>query len=358
MKRSRSNEIKAGIFVLLASLLLVGMMLRVSGTLDHFTRETYRIHAHFGNTMGITSLSKVTLKGVKVGRVKELRMVEHQDASFVEVVLELDREQARLYEDATAMITAETLLSEKHIDLTPGTPGRRILGEGDTITGSPSADINATLLKMDDTVAALRDLLADELLQDNIRGMVTDARVFITNLNQLSGNLDDIINENAEKISAVLDNVQAGSQNIHDISLQIKEAIDRTQKELHNLIGSIRSVVEDNRTDIRSTVSDIQKSSEVISTHIEGILEDLRLLSGQMNQLVGDNQDGVRRAVQNLELTSENARLFSRQLADYPWQLVYPTQKRRDVRALYPEWKPVSNLSGEQLNTIPSGETD
>ena len=76
MKRKLSNEFKAGILILVASALLIGLLLRVSGALDLLTRETYTVRARFENILGVELMTKVTLDGVKVGRVTAQELVE------------------------------------------------------------------------------------------------------------------------------------------------------------------------------------------------------------------------------------------------------------------------------------------
>jgi len=342
MRKTRSNELKAGIFLLAATVLLAALVLKISGTLDLLTRETYQVRAHFSNTLGIAPMSKVTLNGVKVGRVTDIQLVEAPEGTLVELTLELDKARARLHEDARAMITAETFLSEKHIDLRPGSPQRPLLGEDEVIAGLPATDINDTLAKVDESVAAVRDLVTDEKIGDNIRSIFEDARSMLADLRKVSMDLDDIVVENRAKVTSVLDNVDASSQNIYKISERIDESIRQIQSELLQLIRSADSLVNENRPDVRALVEQARGSMETLAGRIDRILQDLNQMSEQLTGVLGENRDELDRIVRNLDRTSANVRRFSQQVADYPWQLLYPTAKRRESQTLFPAWMPVS----------------
>ncbi len=341
MKPSRSNELKAGLFLLAAAILLGAVMLKISGTLDLLTRETYHVRARFDNTLGIAPMTKVTLNGVKVGRVTDIRLIELPRETQVEVGLELDRAQARLHEGAYALITAETFLSEKHVDLRPGRPERPLVAEGTILPGTSPPDINLTLAKVDESIAAVRDLVTDEQIRSQIQGIFADVRAMVADLRKLSLDLDGVVVQNRAKVASVLDNAKACSQNIQKITERIDQSVQQTQDELLQLIRSAHSLVDENRPDIRAVVEQTRQSMQAVSGQVDSILQDLDRVADQLNQVVGGNRDELDRILHNLDRTSENARRFSRQLADYPWQLLYPSEKRRQAERLFPAWEPL-----------------
>jgi phospholipid/cholesterol/gamma-HCH transport system substrate-binding protein len=366
-KRSTSNEIKAGIFVLISVLLLLALFLKVSGTLDMLTRDTYHLRARFSNVLGVGPNTRVTVDGVGAGRVISRDLVKNATSIQVELVFEVDQAIGPIYKDALAVITSETLLSQKSVDIYPGTPGKTQVQEGDIIHGVSAPDINATLAKVDETVAAVRDLVTDQEIRANIKGIFSEANSLLTDLRGVSANVKEIVAENRGKVGSVLDNVEVTSENIRELSEQIKQGVSRLESDLrvlvsedlhrlvaedaHGLIGDVRGVVAENREDIRSAVKHARRTLESISENSDKILADLKNLSAMLNDTASDNREEIDRLIKNLEHTSANARRFSKQLADYPWQLIYPSEKRRQTRGLYPAWQPeAAPTEGQQEN--------
>jgi len=349
MKKTRSNELKAAIFLIVATVLLVGIVLRVSGTLEALTRETYTIRVRFDNVTGISTSSRVTLNGVRVGSVKRIQLLpEDPKGANVELELELDRGQARLYQDAQAVITAETLLSEKQVDLLAGTrdTGKR-LGPGAVIYGEPTRDVSCILAKADQVMEAVRDFLTDEKLKQNVQTILEEAKMLVVNLREFATLVEETMKRNRGKIDSVIDNVEVTSQNLTQLTEQLSQAVEEIQQDLQETLKSAGALVDENRPDVRETVEHVRKAAESLSNRIDPLLERAHQLAEQLNDAVGDNRDELDRVLDNIERTSENVKTLSKQLSDYPWQMVYPLDKRRETRTLYPAWMPAS-ATGEQ----------
>lgn len=344
MKDTRSNEIKAAIFLVIAAAIMLTLSLRVSGTLDLLTRETYVVKARFESVLGIAPMTKVTLNGVRVGRVREMRLIDPDtQGARTELELELDRGRAVLYEGASAMITADTLLAVKHIDLRSGPqrPGAR-LNDGAIIYGVPSVALEAVLQRVERVVASLETLLTDEEFLASVRGIFTEANRLILELRGLSSTAREILEENREKVGSVVDNFDAGSKNLLQFTDRLNELTVAFQDDVHRLLGSADALINENRPEIRKLTGELAILAENLSARIDPLLEETQQLVSQINETVGENRADLRAMLRNIERTTAHLKEFSRQLENHPWALVYPAPRERDVKLLLPAWQPES----------------
>ncbi len=351
MKKTRKNEILAGIFLVVAVLLSVAFYLKVSGTLDMLARETYQVRIRFERVLGITPSTKVTLNGMDVGRVREIHFIGDDPRGFnVEVILTLDHNQAILYPDAEAVLTSASMLSEKQVDLSPGAAesGER-LKEGDLFYGSSGADLNAILARAESVVAGIEEFLQDARLKENIMTIVEDARSLVENLNDLSVQARELVKEQRPKIDKIFDNVQVASDKFPGITddakatiAQLQKSVESVQEDVEKLLGSADQMINENRPNVKEITNEVRRTAASINKRIDPILKNVHELSGHLNETVGDNREEIDRIIQKIEKTASNLSILTEELAGNPWQLIYPQEKRRQTDTLYPAWRSAS----------------
>jgi phospholipid/cholesterol/gamma-HCH transport system substrate-binding protein len=118
MMHTRTLEIWVGLFVVagMASLLMLSM--KVSNISAFTETEGYEITANFENIGGLKVRSPVTLAGVVVGRVANIR---YDNESFEAVVtMNIQGQYNNIPEDTSASIFTAGLLGEQYIGLEPG----------------------------------------------------------------------------------------------------------------------------------------------------------------------------------------------------------------------------------------------
>jgi phospholipid/cholesterol/gamma-HCH transport system substrate-binding protein len=351
MKKTRKNEILAGIFLVVAVLLSVAFYLKVSGTLDMLARETYQVRVRFERVLGITPSTKVTLNGVDVGRVSRIYTLAENEkdarGANVEMVLNLDRNLAVLYPDAEAELTSASMLSEKQVDLSPGTAesGER-LKEGDLFYGSSGADLNAILARAESVVAGIEEFLQDARLKENIMTIVEDARSLVENLNDLSVQARELVKEQRPKIDKIFDNVQVASDKFPGITddvkvtiAQLQKSVESVQEDVEKLLGSADQMINENRPNVKEITNEVRRTAASINKRIDPILKNVNELSGHLNETVGDNREEIDRIIRKIEKTAANLSILTEELAGNPWQLIYPQEKRRQTDTLYPAWR-------------------
>ncbi|WP_110668260.1 outer membrane lipid asymmetry maintenance protein MlaD [Salinicola halophilus] len=145
MKRNSLLELGVGIFMLAGILGLVFLGLRVSGLGVGVPNDTFTLNANFSNIGGLRPNAKVTMAGVRVGKVTDIEL----DPKWFDakVIMELDSEyDGKLSEDTTAAILTSGLLGEQYIGLTVG-GAPDTLHDGDVIRDTQQALVLEELIQ-------------------------------------------------------------------------------------------------------------------------------------------------------------------------------------------------------------------
>lgn len=132
----RTVEISVGAFMLAGIFSLIVLAVKVSGFDVGAATNTYSISARFENIGGLTIRAKVSVAGVVVGKVAEIKLDQEDFTALV--TMELDASVDQLSSDTTAAILTDGLLGGKYIGLVLGAE-EELLQDGDEITDTQSA---------------------------------------------------------------------------------------------------------------------------------------------------------------------------------------------------------------------------
>ncbi len=136
MTQTRMMELVTGLFVCLGLAALLVLALQVSTGNGYRSGDTYSVTARFENIGSLRSRSPVTLGGVRIGRVGDIRI--NPETFDAEVELRIDTRFDMLPEDTGASIFTAGLLGEQYIALEPG-GSPEVLADGDRLRFTQSA---------------------------------------------------------------------------------------------------------------------------------------------------------------------------------------------------------------------------
>ncbi|WP_018860710.1 MULTISPECIES: outer membrane lipid asymmetry maintenance protein MlaD [unclassified Thioalkalivibrio] len=139
----RFFELAVGVFVLLGVAALFYLAVQVSNVTDYHDRDTYTVTAYFDNIGGLKTRAPVTVSGVRIGRVSEIRYDPEQFRA--EVKLAIRSEHDYLPMDTQAAIHTAGLLGEQYIALEPG-GDYDTLQDGDEVMFTQSALVLENLI--------------------------------------------------------------------------------------------------------------------------------------------------------------------------------------------------------------------
>jgi phospholipid/cholesterol/gamma-HCH transport system substrate-binding protein len=129
--RTRSSELTVGVFVIVAAIALFFLAMKVSGLIGNNYGDTYTLTAQFNNVNGLKPRAKITISGVTIGRVSDIRL--NAETLQAEVVMDIDSSVQTIDDDAYAMVATNGILGEKYLKIIPGA-GEKYYKAGDRIT--------------------------------------------------------------------------------------------------------------------------------------------------------------------------------------------------------------------------------
>ena len=136
MNRQRSMEVIVGAFMAAGLVALFFLAMRVSNLSAAGDSDGYRISARFANVGSLKARAPVTMAGVRIGRVEDVRF---DKATYEGVVtMRIDPKVDTIPDDTFANIFTAGLLGEQYVGLEPG-GSQDYLTEGDVIENTQSA---------------------------------------------------------------------------------------------------------------------------------------------------------------------------------------------------------------------------
>lgn len=113
----KSTELWVGLFIL-AGLAALAMLATKVGNLNADVRNGYHITARFENVGGLNVKAPVTIGGVRVGRVSDIRIDKSDFSAVVEMTIDSLYDNLPL--DTSAAILTSGLLGAQFVGLEPG----------------------------------------------------------------------------------------------------------------------------------------------------------------------------------------------------------------------------------------------
>jgi phospholipid/cholesterol/gamma-HCH transport system substrate-binding protein len=149
----------------------------------------------------------VRMYGVKVGVVSELNVVDNDKARLT---LDLTSSETPIHEDARLKIRPVSLLGERYVELTPGTPGAPVADDGFTIPlaqTSRAVDLDEVLDAVDQPTGRALSLLLTTMGE----GLAGNGKNAADTISELAPSM-----EQTEELVAVLDGQTATLQRLVD----------------------------------------------------------------------------------------------------------------------------------------------
>lgn len=289
MKRDNINYLAAGTVVVLAMAFLFSVLYQVTGR----TGDSDSYHAHYDFVAGLRFGTPVYFEGYRIGQVETVTPV--RDGSQTRFRLDFSVEEGwPIPEDSVAEIATSGLLSDTFIVLNQG-ESENLLNSGSEIQGREASDIFGALNDLAVDVSDLTESRIEPLLEllseriDSITGnldantpiVVEDIKQMVSRLNGSAAQLQSVLGtENTESISRTLSNFEQTSEYVKNLS----QDLDGTRSEIRSLISEFQEMAIENRSEVRSTVTQMENSITNLSQRLDSISYNLDEASRNLNE--------------------------------------------------------------------------
>ncbi|MCX6238365.1 MAG: MlaD family protein [Bacteroidia bacterium] len=302
MKLTKTSKI--GILVVVCLTILIWGINFLKGR-DIFRTEKV-FYARYKDVGGLTATTLVTLNGLKVGYVREIYFAEDLSGDLiVKVAIHND---FPLPVGTSAEIASSDLLGSKVVKLNLG-KSEMLVHANDTLATKMGADImqqvneqiaplkakaERLIENLDSIVTAASKILNSDS-QHNISESIRQINLTMTNLEKISGNLNDVISDQKKNLASTISNIS-----------EITGKLNNNSGKLGHIMDNFSSFSDSlTKLELNRTINHLNGSVANLQT----ILSKIDTANGTLGLLVNDP-----RLYHNLNYTSEN---LNRLLVDF-----------------------------------------
>jgi phospholipid/cholesterol/gamma-HCH transport system substrate-binding protein len=222
-----SNEIKVGIFVFVALILITILVFGV-GEIRIFEKG-YRYHVVFNSASGLDKGTVVKKAGVRVGTVKDISFIDYEGVRMVDIIILVDEEEA-LREGDKIYVTMTGFLGDYYVRIVPGMLEEDKIEPGSVIEGEAVAGIDETFTDLQETMDTVQELLDEESIQH--------LKSTMEHMDHISADLDYVMAESK-------DDIVIASDSLRRTSLRMEDMIARNEANFDITLANAAKISED-----------------------------------------------------------------------------------------------------------------
>ncbi|GAB3399723.1 Mce/MlaD family protein [Flindersiella endophytica] len=251
--------------------------------------------AHFGRTVGLYAGSDVRVLGVPIGTVDKVT----PEGTSVRVEMSYDAKY-KLPVDARAVIVAQSLVSDRFVQLTPVYKSGPVMPDRHDIPLAETAtpvELDRIYSSLDDLAVALgpeganQEGALSDLLKtgaNNLDGQGKKLHTTVEDLadatGTLSGSREDLfatvrqLEQFTGKLAANDEHVRAFNSDLEEVARQLsgeREDLQRALAELAVALKEIQSFIRDNRDELRKNVDGLTELSKTLVKQQDALREVL-----------------------------------------------------------------------------------
>ena len=257
---ARKTKLKLVAFAMLAVLGMSYLGFKYVGLDRVILGSGYDVAADFSNSGGIFVNAEVTYRGVAVGRVTDMQLVD----DGVRVTLTIDPDADPIPADTEAFVATRSAVGEQYVDLRPASASEPYLEDGSVIPVENTAipvPVEQLLLHMDGLVGSID--------QDNLRIVVDElGQAFAgagDDLGRLIDNGDLLLARAEESLPQTLALITDG-QTVLTTQVESRSAIQQWAADLR--------LVTDTLVDMDPTIRELLVNSPDAGAAVQQLVED------------------------------------------------------------------------------------
>jgi phospholipid/cholesterol/gamma-HCH transport system substrate-binding protein len=308
MEAKREQAI-VGLFVLIASGLIIFTVFALSGA---FAGTAKTFHSYLPFAGGLEPGASVRYAGgPKVGRVEQLR-IDPQNPARIEVTFSV-KSDLPVKSDSKVRVMSMSPLGDNHLEVVPGSQQAALAPTGASLLAEPYVDFNAITARINDIAPQAQQLLTtlneratelketirrvDDLLSEQNRA----------NLSATIANTRGMLEENRPKLRSTLSNIDKSSAKLEPLIDDFR----KTSTEANKTLEHLDAMIGEDRPEVHKAILQLRQN-----------LDSLQDLTGQLNNTLGANSENIDEILENMRHVSENMKEFTEVIKTRPYTLL------------------------------------
>jgi phospholipid/cholesterol/gamma-HCH transport system substrate-binding protein len=294
MSERKFSEIKVGVFVSMAALIVFATLFWAKGFI--ISKDQIDLKAYFKNVNGLNIGDPVTVNGVRKGKVQKFDLVG--DSVLVELTLE---KTVKIKKDYNLEISMLELMAGKQVLINPGVSLEEI-DYKQPLIGETGSDITIMMKNLNDITLDVKVLLKKfDKTAENLD-------LTIRNINDIVGDKD--LHNNLKN---TLSNLNVASQHLNSLLVENRSSFKNITGKVEKSIDNVNGILDDNGPQVKSTFKDIQVLTTRVDSLIIGIntiVSDIQTQKGSVGKFIYDDKfyENLNKSLQEIENLTKKIR--------------------------------------------------
>ncbi len=247
-----SREVKTAVLVISGIILFIYLYNYLKGenlfdsNITYYTRFDYN---------ALDTASPVTIKGNIVGKINNITYDFNTGKTLVEMSV---NEELRFSKNSMVRLYEMGLMGGNALAIIPAEDGDEMAKEGDFLASEVepglvrsltknfsglSTNLDNTLKSADSLLVSLNRVVTDDS-QNGLKAVLAELNQTLKSYKELSFSVNNMISKNDENITAILENFKTISQDLTQLSAELKEAnLSDTVAHLDSTLVSVNTVI-------------------------------------------------------------------------------------------------------------------
>ncbi len=377
MAGKKHNELVAGIFVIFALVVLIGVIVWMGGAdlfrpakqkVVFFTREEV-------GSMGLIEGSFVKIGDDQVGRIARIHFDPDVGRTFY--FTDIDRGDFEIHSDGKAKVVAGLIGGASLVITNRGGEGKPLADRDNPIelTGgmmdAAMTDLAAAAERLNKAIQKELDVTQSTAMLAKVHGIIDSLKKAAADVMRIAANVKAETDRTDEK--AVFAKLHASMDDVNKISSSLRTETDpnverallakvhKSMTDINEMTADARPKLSDTLTAVRDTAQQIRKYTKEdvaellanlreVNTEILKIAKDFATVSSEVKEVVLLHRDDIDEMIDNMTLVSANLKAASKEIRRNPWRLLYqPDEKELHSQNIYEAARDFVN-GAEQLD--------
>jgi phospholipid/cholesterol/gamma-HCH transport system substrate-binding protein len=303
-----TTEAKVGAFVLACVAVLAGTISYLFNA-SHGKGLQYRTYLRYAG--GLDAGSDVLFAGIQAGKITAVRPWA-ADPTRIEILFKV-KSGIPVNEKSVAKLGSTSLMSDPSLEITTGSPTARRLAPGATIPSEETPSLDDITAKVATVADSANGLITQA--QGELKGMSTEARTLLSNLNSITGptnqkqidallkQTNGLLADERPKIDHIADQVLALTQHADVVMGKAGPVVDHADGVIQNANGAVEPLRKD-------------------LVELQSTLEEARSMLANMQVMMRANDAKVDDTIENLRIATDNLDQLTDSLKQRPWSLI------------------------------------
>lgn len=288
-----SREIKTAVLVIASILLFIWGYSFLKGKAVFANYKTY--YVTYDNVEGLAKSAPVTLNGLAIGKVNDIKIEESTGKLIVELQITTD---FPISSTSVATIYEPGLIGGKQIAIEPDFKNKDLAVNGQELKGNLKLSLSASV-------------------QEKLVPLQAKLESILNNTDRLLSGVNTILDKKSqENIKTALSELSQTMVELHATSASASSILNDNKSDLKGVITNFKKVATDfakisdslNRADLGKTVKNLNKTL----AKVDGLMLDLQSGKGTAGKLLKDEAlyNNLKATTKEMELLLQDVRLY------------------------------------------------